>query len=93
MGIITTLAGLLPDWVTSVIIAALLWYGANYLFLTKYHFDGVFKEYNKNDNENKCSEIDYEDGFQDQRTNMALYTFSFGMIENESSLFRKACSI
>lgn len=90
MGIIGTIASILPDWFTSIIVAALLWFGVNYIFLAKYHFEDVHRNYNKN--VVSCSKDIFEAGFQNDRSAMALFTSSFGMMENETALIKKACS-
>lgn len=81
----TAIFNVLPDWAVAVILAALVWFGVNYAWLSPAYFERVVSA------TDGCSNSHASRKLGDERVSMALYTSTLGILESESSILYRLC--
>lgn len=78
---LSAIFNVLPDWAVAVILAALAWFGLNYVWLGPWYFEARARK-------DQCMTSFHS---SDVRYDAAMYTSTIGIMGSESEILNKRC--
>lgn len=84
---LTAIFNVLPEWAVAVLLAGLVWFGVNYVWLTPMYFES-----SRVLGEAPCVSTIARRGMDTLKMDMTIHTASFGTIDRTRYLLDRACS-
>lgn len=79
---LSAIFNVLPDWAVAAILAALAWFGVNYIWLGPAYFERVATV-------RSCQDRDFHRG--DVRWDAAMYTATLSIMGSENTILNQVC--
>ena len=83
----TAIFNILPEWAVGILLAALLWFGVNYVWIAPAYFESK-----KIVPDGECNVSHIVLYGSNHKVTMALHTASFGMIDSTRNIVRRICA-